>query len=72
MCCPAAPNFMNDSKEIIRKAFQNQINNIGYSFVEVLSSCPTNWGMSPVEANRHIVENVSKYYQLGIFKDITC
>ncbi len=70
-CAVGSHKFYDDTKKIIRKAFLNQINNIGYSFVEVLSSCPTNWGMSPIDANKHIVENVAKYYKLGVFKDIT-
>ena len=70
-CAVGSSKLYDDTKKILKKAFQNQINNVGYSFVEVLSSCPTNWGMSPVDANRHIVENVSKYYKLGVFKDIT-
>ncbi len=59
------------AKEAIRKAFEMQIKGIGYSFVEVLASCPTNWSMSPVESMNYIKETISKVHQLGVFKDIT-
>ena len=70
-CAVGSPKLYDDTKKIIQKAFQNQIDNVGYSFVEVLSACPTNWGMTPKEANKHIIEDVAKYYKLGVFKDIT-
>ena len=59
------------AKDAIRKAFEMQIKGIGYSFVEVLASCPTNWKLSPVESMNHIKDTISKVHQLGIFKDIT-
>ena len=43
---------VNIAKKAIKKAFQNQIEGKGYSIVEVLSTCPTNWGMSPVGGAR--------------------
>ena len=43
----------------------------GYSIVEVLSTCPTNWGLSPVKALDWLRENMMPYYPLGVYKDIT-
>jgi len=48
-----------------------QIKGIGFSFVEILSSCPTNWGLSPIEANKRIEDEMIPYYPLGIFKEKT-
>ena len=55
----------------MKKAFQNQIEGKGYSIVEVLSTCPTNWGMSPVEALDWLEKNMVPYYPLGVYKDGT-
>ena len=49
---------------------QNQIEGKGYSIVEVLSTCPTNWGMSPVEALKWLNDNMIPYYPLGVYKDV--
>jgi len=57
------------TKKAIRKALENQIGGRGYSFVEVLSSCPTNWGMEPVEAARWIEEAMIPYFPLGVYRD---
>ena len=57
------------AKKAIRKAFENQIAGKGFSLVEVISSCPTNWGMSPVEALEWIDEKMIPYYPLGVYKD---
>ena len=54
-----------------KKAFENQINKKGFSIVEVLSSCPTNWGMTPAEALDWLRDNMIPYYPLGVYKDIT-
>ncbi|MDR1892021.1 MAG: 2-oxoglutarate oxidoreductase [Oscillospiraceae bacterium] len=56
------------AKKAILKAFQNQIDQKGFSVVEVLSTCPTNWGLSPVEALKWLRENLLTYYPLGEFK----
>ncbi len=57
------------AKTAIRKSFENQVNKKGFSIIEVISSCPTNWGMSPVEALDWLRENMISYYPLGIYKD---
>ncbi len=61
---------VNIARKAIKKAFQNQIEGKGYSIVEVLSTCPTNWGMSPVEALQWLNENMIPYYPLGVYKDV--
>ena len=54
-------------KRYIRNAFEAQQNGEGYSFVEILSPCPTNWGMEPLKSMEHIEKNVEKIYGLGEF-----
>ncbi len=53
----------------ILKAFQNQIEGKGFSLVEVVSSCPTNWGMTPIKALEWVENNMIPYYPLGVYKD---
>lgn len=53
----------------IKRAFQNQIEGKGYSFVEVVAACPTNWKMAPVEANKWVEGPMLDYYPLGVYKD---
>lgn len=57
------------AKAAIKKAFQNQIEGKGFSLVEVLSTCPTNWGMAPTDALKWLEENMIPYYPLGVYKD---
>jgi len=57
------------AKAAIKKAFQNQIEGKGFSLVEVLSTCPTNWGKSPEQALTWLEENMIPYYPLGVYKD---
>jgi len=57
------------AKKAIKKAFQNQLDGKGFSLVEVLSSCPTNWGMTPQKALEWIDEKMIPYYPLGVYKD---
>ena len=59
------------AKKAIRKAFENQMAGRGYSIVEVLSTCPTNWGMTPQEALEGLREKMIPYYPLGVYKDVT-
>ena len=56
------------AKRYIKKAFQYQLDNRGFSMVELISNCPTNWGMHPKESIEYIKEHQLKYYQLGEFK----
>ena len=58
------------AKRAIKKAFQMQMENKGLSLVEVLSTCPTNWGLSPVEALRWVEQTMMPVYPLGVYKDV--
>ena len=60
---------INQARKAIEKAFRNQIEGKGFSLVEVLSTCPTNWGMTPQEALKWLQENMIPYYPLGVKKD---
>ena len=60
---------VKEAQKVIKKAFENQINNKGFSLVEVVSSCPTNWGMTPVDALKWVDEKMIPYYPLGVYKD---
>jgi 2-oxoglutarate ferredoxin oxidoreductase subunit beta len=62
------PANVRKTKKAIKKAFENQIAGGGFSMVEVLSTCPTNWGMSPVEGLRWLEENMIPHYPLGNFR----
>ena len=57
------------AKKAIKKAFKYQMEGKGFCMIEVLSTCPTNWGMSPVEAMKWLEENMIPYYPLGVYKD---
>ena len=63
------PNIVK-AKKAIKKAFQCQIEGKGFALVEVLSTCPTNWGMTPVAAQKWLVENMIPYYPLGVKKEV--
>lgn len=64
------PN-VRKAKAAIKKALKAQIEKKGFSIVEVISACPTNWGMTPVEALKWIDDNMIPYYPLGVYKDET-
>lgn len=57
------------AKKAIEKAFKNQVENKGFSLIEVVSSCPTNWGMTPQKALDWVESNMIPYYPLGVYKD---
>ena len=59
------------AKKAIRKAFEAQLAGKGFSMVEVLSTCPTNWGLAPLEALGWLKDNMIPYYPLGVYKDTT-
>ena len=68
----SAPNVMK-AKAAIKKAFQNQVEGKGFSIVEVLSMCPTNWGTkasNPAEATKFVAESMVPVYPLGVYKDV--
>lgn len=66
----SVPNI-NKTKKAIKKAFQNAIDGKGFSLVEVLSTCPTNWGLSPQESMGWLRDNMMPFYTLGVKKDTT-
>jgi 2-oxoglutarate ferredoxin oxidoreductase subunit beta len=63
------PAGVRKAKKAVEKAFAIQEQNIGLSFVEFLSSCPTNWGLDPVASLQWIKDDMIPYYPLGVFKD---
>lgn len=64
----SSPRNIVQAKKAIKKAFETQINGLGYSLVEVLSQCPTNWHMTPVESLRFVDEKMAAHFPLGEFK----
>lgn len=57
------------TKKAIKKGFQNQIEGKGYSLVEIVTSCPTNWGLDPLESLNFLEENMFKEFPLGVVRD---
>lgn len=66
----SVPNVLK-AKKAIKRAFELQIQGKGFTFVEVLSICPTNWGLSPRESMKWLRDNMIPYYPLGVKKDTT-
>ena len=64
----SVPNVMK-AKNAIKKAFKNAIDGKGFSLIEVLSICPTNWGLSTEESLKWLRDNMMSYYPLGVKKD---
>jgi 2-oxoglutarate ferredoxin oxidoreductase subunit beta len=67
----ALNNPMNilQAKKLIKTAFQYQIEKKGFSFIEALSACPTNWGLQPLQANQRVTEEMIPYFPLGVYKN---
>ena len=65
-----SPKNVRNAKRAIKKAFEYQIEGVGYSIVEVVSTCPTNWGMAPQAAFGWMRENMLPYYPLGVYRDV--
>ncbi len=61
---------IREAKKSIKKAFEYQMAGKGFTLVELLSTCPTNWGMTPVEAMERVRREMIPYYPLGVYKDI--
>jgi 2-oxoglutarate/2-oxoacid ferredoxin oxidoreductase subunit beta len=57
------------TKKMVRRAFDYQLNNKGFSFVEILSPCPTDWGLSPAASITWLRDNMIEFYKLGTIKD---
>ncbi len=60
---------VREAKKAIKKAFEYQIEGKGYCIIEVLSTCPTNWGMTPIESLKWLNDNMLPHYPLGVYKD---
>lgn len=65
------PAHVRQAKRAIRKAFENSMNNRGFSFVEIVATCNSGWKLTPVAANRWMEENMHPTYPLGDLKDTT-
>lgn len=65
------PKNILQAGRVIRQAFDYQVVERGFSFVEVLSSCPTNWGMNAIRANERVGSEMIPYFPLGTFKDLS-
>jgi 2-oxoglutarate ferredoxin oxidoreductase subunit beta len=66
-----SPANIRKTKRAVRKALQAQIDGLGFSMVEILSPCPTNWKMSPLESWQWIDKEMTKTFPLGVIKDTT-
>ena len=64
-----SPKNIIQAKKYIRKAFETQVNQKGFSFVSLLSTCPTNWGVTPRDAIKWLQQNMAPYYTLGELKN---
>jgi 2-oxoglutarate ferredoxin oxidoreductase subunit beta len=65
----STPAQIRKAKEAVRKAFEMQIHGMGFSIVEFLSTCPTNWGMKPLDAQKRVLGEMSEYFPLGVYKE---
>ncbi|MDT8271743.1 MAG: thiamine pyrophosphate-dependent enzyme [Desulfomonilia bacterium] len=67
----ATPAKVMATKKTIKKAFETQLAGLGYSLVEVLSPCPTNWKISSIESFKYLEERLEIEYPLGVMKEVT-
>lgn len=63
------PAHVQQFKKAVKKAFTNEVEGKGFSFIEVLTNCPTNWGIAPIRTLDYLENTSMKEYPLGIFKD---
>lgn len=59
------------TRRVIKKAFEMQVRGLGFTMVEVLGNCPTNWGITPSEGNAYVMNEMLATFPLGEFKDVT-
>ncbi|NTU70645.1 MAG: 2-oxoglutarate oxidoreductase [Coriobacteriia bacterium] len=64
------PRNVRAAKKAIKKAFEYQIEGVGYTIIEVVSTCPTNWGLAPTDAMEWLRENMLPHYPLGVYRDV--
>jgi 2-oxoglutarate ferredoxin oxidoreductase subunit beta len=65
----STPGQIRKAKEAVGKAFEMQIREMGFSVVEFLSTCPTNWGMKPIDAQKRVLGEMAGYFPLGVYKE---
>ena len=65
----STPAQIRKAKDAVKKAFEMQIREMGFSIVEFLSTCPTNWGMKPTDAQKRVLGEMSEYFPLGVYKE---
>ena len=70
VCVTDIPH-LNKAKKAIKKAFEKQMAGEGFTVIEVLSTCPTNWGMTALKANEWLKNEMAAYYPLGVIKEST-
>ena len=63
------PKGVMDAKKGIKKAFEKQLRGEGFTFIELLTNCPTNWGMNPLDTLEYMNTNTIPYFTPGVFKD---
>jgi 2-oxoglutarate/2-oxoacid ferredoxin oxidoreductase subunit beta len=66
------PAAIVQTKKAIRKAFEHQIKGTGFSMVEILAQCPTNWKMGPLESCKWVEEVMSREFPIGLVKEVSC
>ena len=64
-----SPRNVLQAKKIISTAFRYQVEKKGFAFIEALASCPTNWGMKPLEANQRVADELIPYFPLGVYRN---
>ncbi len=69
VACTDQKNIMK-TRKAIKKALKYQSEHKGFTFVEILATCPTNWKMTPVDSIKWLQENLEPYFKLGVFKDV--
>ena len=64
-----SPKNVLNAKKLIKTAFRYQVEGKGFSFIEALATCPTNWGMQPLAANERLADEMIPYFPLGVYKN---
>ena len=62
---------IRQAKKAMKKAFEVQQKGLGFGFIELLATCPTNWRMTPIQANERVESEMIPYFPLGVYKDVT-
>jgi 2-oxoglutarate ferredoxin oxidoreductase subunit beta len=69
-CAVSSPTSIVRTRRAVKKAFQYQLEGVGFSMVEILSHCPTNWKMTPIDACKWVDEVMVQAFPLGVIKDV--